>query len=46
MITAQVAWELAQASQGRFVLGIGTQIKPHIERRFSMPYVPARAAPA
>ena len=40
MITAQVAWELAQASQGRFVLGIGTQIKPHIERRFSMPYDP------
>ncbi len=40
MITAQVAWELAQASNGRFVLGLGTQIKPHIERRFSMPYDP------
>ena len=40
MITAQVAWELAEASKGRFVLGIGTQIKPHIERRFSMPYDP------
>jgi len=40
MITAQVAWELAQASHGRFVLGLGTQIKPHIERRFSMPFDP------
>lgn len=40
MITAQVAWELAQASGGRFVLGLGTQIRAHIERRFSMPYDP------
>lgn len=40
MITAQIAWELAQASQGRFVLGLGTQIKAHIERRFSMPFDP------
>ncbi len=40
MITAQIAWELAQASGGRFVLGLGTQIKAHIERRFSMPFDP------
>jgi len=25
-------------SRGRFILGLGTQIKPHIEKRFSMPW--------
>jgi probable F420-dependent oxidoreductase len=38
MITAQTAWELARASQGRFSLGVGSQVKAHIERRFSMPF--------
>ena len=38
MVTAQTAWELARASGGRFSLGLGTQVKAHIERRFSMPY--------
>ncbi len=38
MVTAQTAWELARASRGRFSLGLGTQVKAHIERRFSMPY--------
>src|SRR5215211_1706104 len=38
MITAQTAWELARASNGRFSLGLGTQVKAHIERRFSMTY--------
>jgi len=38
MITAQTAWELARASGGRFSLGLGTQVKAHIERRFSMTY--------
>ena len=38
MITAQTAWELARASRGRFSLGLGTQVKAHIERRFSMTY--------
>ena len=38
MVTAQIAWELAEASRGRFVLGLGTQIKAHIERRFSTVY--------
>jgi probable F420-dependent oxidoreductase len=38
MITAQVAWDLAAASQGRFVLGVGTQVKSHMERRFSVPF--------
>src|SRR5690606_607985 len=32
------AWDLQAASQGRFVLGLGSQIKPHITRRFSMPW--------
>lgn len=35
MIMAQTAWDLAAISQGRFVLGLGTQIKPHISKRFS-----------
>ena len=38
MITAQTAWELARASHGRFSLGLGTQVKAHIERRFSTPF--------
>jgi len=38
MVTAQTAWELARASHGRFSLGLGTQVKAHIERRFSMPF--------
>lgn len=35
---AHIAWDLAAASQGRFILGLGTQVKPHIERRFGMPW--------
>ena len=38
MVTAQTAWELAEASRGRFILGLGTQVKAHIERRFSTAY--------
>ena len=34
MVTASVAWELAEASGGRFRLGLGTQVKAHIERRY------------
>ncbi|HUS17579.1 MAG TPA: TIGR03617 family F420-dependent LLM class oxidoreductase [Chloroflexia bacterium] len=33
---AYTAWDLARASQGRFVLGLGTQVKAHIERRFGV----------
>jgi probable F420-dependent oxidoreductase len=40
---AYLAWDLAQASQGRFILGLGTQVKAHIERRFGMPW-PASVA--
>lgn len=35
MVTAQVAWDLAAMSRGRFILGLGTQVKAHITRRFS-----------
>lgn len=35
---AYTAWDLAQNSQGRFILGLGTQVKAHIERRFGMPW--------
>src|SRR4051794_2913824 len=38
MTTAQVAYDLQSLSQGRFVLGLGSQIKAHIEKRFSMPW--------
>jgi len=36
MTLAHTAWDLAQQSRGRFILGLGTQVKPHIERRFGM----------
>lgn len=35
---AYTAWDLAQFSSGRFILGLGTQVKAHIERRFGMPW--------
>ena len=38
MTLAQVSWDLQAASQGRFILGLGSQIKPHITKRFSMPW--------
>ena len=38
MTLAQTAYDLAAASEGRFLLGLGTQIKPHIVHRFSMPW--------
>ncbi len=33
---AYTAWDLAAQSGGRFILGLGTQVKAHIERRFGM----------
>jgi probable F420-dependent oxidoreductase len=38
MLTAQAAWMLAEATQGRFIVGLGTQVRAHIERRFSAPF--------
>jgi len=36
--TALTAWDLQALSKGRFVLGLGPQVKGHIERRFGMPW--------
>jgi probable F420-dependent oxidoreductase len=36
MNLAQIAWDLQAYSGGRFMLGLGSQIKPHITKRFSM----------
>lgn len=38
MTLAHVAWDLAAQSGGRFLLGLGTQVKAHIERRFGLPW--------
>src|SRR5207247_1280248 len=38
MITAHIAWDLQKASDGRFILGLGTQVKGHNERRFSVKF--------
>ncbi len=38
MTLAMTAWDLQAFSGGRLLLGLGSQIKPHIERRFSMPW--------
>lgn len=38
MVAAQMAWDLYESSNGRFVLGLGTQIKAHNEKRFSVPW--------
>lgn len=35
---AQTAWDLQAMSNGRFQLGVGTQVRAHVERRFSMPF--------
>jgi probable F420-dependent oxidoreductase len=39
-VTANLAWDLARYSDGRFALGLGTQVKGHNERRFSVPWAP------
>ena len=38
MSVAMQAWDLQRASHGRFTLGLATQVKAHITRRFSMPW--------
>ena len=35
---AYTAWDLAAQSGGRFILGLGTQVKGHIEKRFGLPW--------
>lgn len=39
MIVANHSWDLARHSGGRFVLGLGTQVRAHNERRFSTPWI-------
>ncbi|GAB4529690.1 MAG: LLM class F420-dependent oxidoreductase [Anaerolineae bacterium] len=36
MTVANIAWDLQAQSDGRFILGLGTQVKAHIQKRFSM----------
>jgi probable F420-dependent oxidoreductase len=36
MNLANIGWDLQALSQGRFILGLGSQIRPHITKRFSM----------
>src|SRR5919204_6509967 len=38
MLTAMDAWALQRASGRRLDLGLGPQVRAHVERRFSMPY--------
>ncbi|HYC64616.1 MAG TPA: TIGR03617 family F420-dependent LLM class oxidoreductase [Reyranellaceae bacterium] len=40
-VTAMSAWTLQKLSNGRFTLGLGTQVKAHIERRYGMAASPA-----
>ena len=35
MSLAYTAWDLQTQSKGRYILGLGTQVRAHIERRFS-----------
>ena len=39
MIVANHAWDLHRHSKGRFVVGLGSQVKAHNERRFSVPWI-------
>ncbi|HET8928030.1 MAG TPA: TIGR03617 family F420-dependent LLM class oxidoreductase [Microbacterium sp.] len=43
MTVAETANDLQLLSGGRFVLGLGSQVRPHIEKRFSMPWSPPAA---
>lgn len=40
MSTAMLSWDLQAASRGRFTLGLGSQVKGHNVRRFSVPWSP------
>ena len=40
MVVASVGWDLAGATGGRFVVGLGSQVRAHNERRFSVPWTP------
>ncbi|WP_416899987.1 MAG: TIGR03617 family F420-dependent LLM class oxidoreductase [Minwuia sp.] len=38
MVVAEMGWDIQESSKGRFILGIGSQVKGHNERRFSVPW--------
>jgi probable F420-dependent oxidoreductase len=40
MICANVGWDLAASTGGRFTLGLGSQVRAHNENRFSVPWTP------
>ena len=40
MVSAAIAWELADNTEGRFRLGLGSQVKAHIDRRYSSEFDP------
>jgi probable F420-dependent oxidoreductase len=40
MAIAEAGWDLAGATGGRFVVGLGSQVRAHNERRFSVPWSP------
>jgi probable F420-dependent oxidoreductase len=40
MVIAHTAWDIHKASAGRLILGLGSQVKAHIQRRFSVKFEP------
>src|SRR5437660_8660628 len=40
MAVAQIGWDMAGSTGGRFVIGLGSQVRGHNERRFSVPWSP------
>jgi len=46
MSVAYTAYDLQTLSEGRFLLGLGSQVRPHIERRFGMPWSRPRCTDA
>ena len=38
MVTAYTAWDLQKSSAGRFILGLGSQVRAHNQRRFSVKF--------
>ncbi len=40
MVSAALAWELAENTEGRFRLGLGSQVKAHVERRYGVEFSP------
>jgi probable F420-dependent oxidoreductase len=39
-VTAMMSWDIQTLSRGRFILGLGTQVKGHIERRYGVTWAP------